>query len=205
MSQTLCRNIIIHGSCKYQDKGCIFNHNVKRIPSQATTTLSVHSSAAEMAKKSFNVDSPSFQPSTGISTVTAKGPTLSPKVAGAAPFIPKSPPRQSETEDVAEQLQSEMDTLQFDSLPAPYQQEMPLSMYQSPNDMYFPQSTAYQQPLRYHLYASLPPDTSNYYPYQKSIHDFFISDAVREELQRKSASLHQTLPSSILFDLILME
>lgn len=30
-STTPCRNIVIHGYCKYMDKGCAFNHDSVRV------------------------------------------------------------------------------------------------------------------------------------------------------------------------------
>lgn len=62
----------------------------------------------------------------------------------------------------------------------------------------FYQSNSYQQPLQYHLYTSLGPFRENLMPYQRAAHDFFIPDALREDLQRKSAATLQTLPSRCL-------
>jgi PAB-dependent poly(A)-specific ribonuclease subunit 3 len=49
--------------------------------------------------------------------------------------------------------------------------------------------------LNYHLYAPLGPHRENLLAYQRTVHDFFISDGIREELQRKSEASHQILPS----------
>ena len=59
---------------------------------------------------------------------------------------------------------------------------------------YFSNST-FTQPPQYHLYTPLGPHRDNLLPYQRQVHDFFIADAVREDLQRKSAATLQTLPS----------
>ncbi|KAI9783367.1 MAG: PAB-dependent poly(A)-specific ribonuclease subunit 3 [Geoglossum umbratile] len=56
----------------------------------------------------------------------------------------------------------------------------------------------FTQPLQYHLYAPLGPHRENLLAYQRTAHDFFISDAVREELQRKSEASLQILPNSSL-------
>ncbi|KAJ3300231.1 PAB-dependent poly(A)-specific ribonuclease subunit 3 [Borealophlyctis nickersoniae] len=50
-----------------------------------------------------------------------------------------------------------------------------------------------QQPLQYHLYTSPLPHVSNLHPHQKTIHAFFMSDKLREELQRKSEAVQQVL------------
>ena len=57
------------------------------------------------------------------------------------------------------------------------------------------QNNAYAQPVQYHLYAPLGPHREALLPYQRAAHDFFIPDALREDLQRKSAATLQTLPS----------
>ena len=59
---------------------------------------------------------------------------------------------------------------------------------------YFP-TNQFTQPLQYHLYASFGPHKEDLPAYQRSAHDFFISDTLREELQRKSAATLQMLPS----------
>ncbi|ATZ53929.1 Bcpan3 [Botrytis cinerea B05.10] len=53
------------------------------------------------------------------------------------------------------------------------------------------------QPLNYHFYAPIGPHTDNLTPYQKSIHDLFLSDRLREELQRKSEAYHQAMPNAL--------
>ena len=57
------------------------------------------------------------------------------------------------------------------------------------------QNSAFAQPIQYHLYTSLGPHREALLPYQRAAHDFFIPDSLREELQRKSATTLQTLPS----------
>lgn len=66
--------------------------------------------------------------------------------------------------------------------------------YEAGNDMFF-QQTAFQ-PLQYHLYASLPPNKKNLAPNERSIHDFFLNDKLREDLQKKQQAALQTLPDS---------
>ncbi|KAI9791407.1 MAG: PAB-dependent poly(A)-specific ribonuclease subunit 3 [Peltula sp. TS41687] len=52
--------------------------------------------------------------------------------------------------------------------------------------------------VQYHLYAPLGPHRENLLPYQRTVHDFFISDGLREELQRKAEASLQILPNSTL-------
>ncbi|KAJ5682615.1 PAB-dependent poly(A)-specific ribonuclease subunit 3 [Penicillium macrosclerotiorum] len=80
---TLCRNVTIYGRCRYEDKGCAFNHD----------PLKVAANQAESNKKRFNVDSPSFTPSLlsgNGASAPKKSTTISPKAASAAPFQPRT-------------------------------------------------------------------------------------------------------------------
>ncbi|KXX77211.1 PAB-dependent poly(A)-specific ribonuclease subunit PAN3 [Madurella mycetomatis] len=76
---TLCRNILIYGHCRYEDQGCTFNHDQNKNPSPQADFAS---------KKAFNADSPSFTPSSQQSA-QAKKSTLSSQAASAAPFTPR--------------------------------------------------------------------------------------------------------------------
>ena len=62
------------------------------------------------------------------------------------------------------------------------------------------QPSSYTQPIQYHLYSSLGPHRENLLSYQRTAHDFFIPDGLREDLQRKSAATLQTLPSKCSLD-----
>ncbi|KAI9690124.1 MAG: PAB-dependent poly(A)-specific ribonuclease subunit 3 [Bathelium mastoideum] len=63
---------------------------------------------------------------------------------------------------------------------------------------YFQTANNFSQPLQYHLYAPLGPHRENLLAYQRTAHDFFLPDALREDLQRKSEATLQTLPNSTL-------
>ncbi|EMR11008.1 hypothetical protein PNEG_00609 [Pneumocystis murina B123] len=69
-------------------------------------------------------------------------------------------------------------------------------------EIYYNRTPLYQ-PLQYHLYASPAPYRTNLEPYQRTIHDFFMSDTLREDLQKKSEAIYQTLGDSNLPDQIL--
>lgn len=51
--------------------------------------------------------------------------------------------------------------------------------------------------VQYHLYAPIGPYSSNMMPYQRNIHDLFIPNDFREELQKRAAATLQILPSII--------
>ena len=63
------------------------------------------------------------------------------------------------------------------------------------NTSYY-QNSSFAQPIQYHLYTSLGPHREALLAYQRAAHDFFIPDGLREDLQRKSATTIQTLPST---------
>ena len=66
------------------------------------------------------------------------------------------------------------------------------------NASYYQSNSFAQQPLQYHLYSPLGPHRETLLPYQRTTNDFFISDTLREDLQRKSAATQQILPSPLM-------
>ncbi|KAH8811381.1 hypothetical protein F5884DRAFT_749766 [Xylogone sp. PMI_703] len=50
--------------------------------------------------------------------------------------------------------------------------------------------------LQYHLYAPLGPHREDLLAYQRMAHDFFMSEKLREDLQRKSEATLQVMPNS---------
>ena len=72
----------------------------------------------------------------------------------------------------------------------PYAQDTTTSMFQT--------TSSFAHPLNYHLYAPVGPHRDNLLPYQRTVHDFFIPDHLREDLQRKSEAVLQTFQNSTL-------
>lgn len=78
---------------------------------------------------------------------------------------------------------------------------------------YFASQTGFQQPVfsslcvcrvftetlqvQYHLYAPVGPHNQNTLGYQRNVHDLFLPNDFREELQKKAAATLQTLPSTL--------
>ncbi|ROT41658.1 PAB-dependent poly(A)-specific ribonuclease subunit PAN3 [Sodiomyces alkalinus F11] len=92
---TLCRNVLIYGHCRYENSGCAFNHDQNRNNSSQNSHSTQTSS--ENGTKKLNVDSPSFTP-TGLQSTTtnpstptssSKRPTFSTQAASAASFVPR--------------------------------------------------------------------------------------------------------------------
>ncbi|RKU40338.1 PAB-dependent poly(A)-specific ribonuclease subunit 3, variant 2 [Coniochaeta pulveracea] len=61
---------------------------------------------------------------------------------------------------------------------------------------YQPQFATPLAPPQYHLYAPIGPYREDLLPYQRVTHDFFISERLRDELQKKSHATLQTMPNS---------
>ncbi|KAJ9203108.1 hypothetical protein DTO166G4_5559 [Paecilomyces variotii] len=237
---TLCRNVTIYGRCRYEDKGCAFNHDPHKVNS-------AHHSDSNGSKKRLNVDSPSFTPSllaaNGTST-TKKTTTISPKAANAAPFLPKSVASRSNTSspsirqdaatpdwsvaEIQDFVPHGFDATQVASLQgngngvlasaAAYDPFVtatapltaagavgPVQANPYAHDAaalsgaaFFAGQSGFQQPLQYHLYAPIGPHNQNTLGYQRNVHDFFLPNDFREELQKKAAATLQTLPNSSL-------
>ncbi|KAL2863761.1 PAN-complex poly(A)-binding subunit PAN3 [Aspergillus lucknowensis] len=240
---TLCRNVTIYGRCRYEDKGCAFNHD----------PLLKSNSANQSDKKRFNVDSPSFTPSllpsngsspTSSSSSLKKASTISPKAANAAPFQPRTVssrsnastpgPRQetmapewsvAEVQEFVPQgfEPTHMSPLHgngntgvatanafdpFVTTPNPLAapagvgpvQANPFSHDTAATALggaaYFANQPGFQQPVQYHLYAPIGPHNQNTLAYQRNVHDLFLQNDFREELQKKAAATLQTLPNT---------
>ncbi|KAK4866474.1 hypothetical protein LT330_008406 [Penicillium expansum] len=259
---TLCRNVTIYGRCRYEDKGCAFNHD----PTKLNTNQSD-------SKKRFNVDSPSFTPSllsgNGVSA-PKKSTAISPKAASAAPFQPRTTSSRSNTSTPTTRSEAVQDwavadvqefvpqgfehvTPRYFTSHLPQADPPPIfsaALYRrranahnqtplqgngnggitptgafdpfvtTPTPMtpgavgpvstnpyshdptgamggaFFANQTGFQQPIQYHLYAPIGPHNQNTLGYQRNVHDLFIPNDLREELQKKSAATLQTLPNT---------
>ncbi|MCJ1348224.1 PAB-dependent poly(A)-specific ribonuclease subunit 3, partial [Peltigera leucophlebia] len=228
----LCRNVTIYGHCRYEDKGCAFNHEP------------VKSTAPESVKQRFNVDSPSFTPAALTSNghgASPKSTGLSPKAAIAAPFKPKgitpaptapafTPASKQynptaldwvapEVPDFIPQAYNtissvennhdlgsqsnlfEQFTTNTPSLPStshtPQPQVNPYTQDASSLGVaaFYPGSSNYSLPLQHHLYAALGPHR-DLQPNQRTARDFFISEDLRQLLQKKTEATLHTLPHS---------
>ncbi|KAI5246881.1 PAB-dependent poly(A)-specific ribonuclease subunit pan3 [Aureobasidium subglaciale] len=222
----LCRNITIYGSCRAQNNGCPYNHDLPSKSNQQT----------ESAKRFLNVDSPSFKPLSPVTNSVQPAKTLgiSPKAASAAIFTPKltaaapaTAAKQSSTEwsqrgiqefvpqnfvpQAAENGQSGNSLASFDPFTMqgnagqmsdtshapqinPYAQDASALAASS----MFSAAAAFAHPLSYHLYAPLGPHRENLMAYQRTTHDLFIPDHLREEMQRKSEASLQTFSNTAL-------
>ncbi|KAJ5961266.1 uncharacterized protein N7479_008416 [Penicillium vulpinum] len=227
---TLCRNVTIYGRCRYEDKGCAFNHDPSKLNANQSDS-----------KKRFNVDSPSFTPSllsgNGVSA-PKKSTAISPKAASAAPFQPRTTSSRSNTSTPTTRSEAVQDWAVADVqefVPQSFEHVAPLQgngnggitptgtfdpFVTTPTPMtpgavgpvsanpyshdptggmggaFFANQTGFQQPIQYHLYAPIGPHSQNTLGYQRNVHDLFIPNDLREELQKKAAATLQVLPNT---------
>lgn len=105
----LCKNILIYGYCKFENKGCAFSHHTKasqspsannnsassdglsKSPTSPNNTINGGNQASNDSRRKFNLNTPSFQPSSpSVSSITNKFATLSPKLKEIPVFVPSS-------------------------------------------------------------------------------------------------------------------
>ncbi|GAB1212403.1 PAB-dependent poly(A)-specific ribonuclease subunit 3 [Aspergillus terreus] len=239
---TLCRNVTIYGRCRYEDKGCVYNHDPNK----------TNSAYQSDSKRRLNVDSPSFTPSllssngsspTSSSATLKKTTTISPKAANAAPFQPRgissrsnasTPSARAESAapdwsvaEVQEFVPQGFETSHMASLQGngngPVPSTSPFDPFVTTSNplaaanavgpvqanpfspdtaaaalggaTFFTGQTGFQ-PVQYHLYAPIGPHSQNTLGYQRNVHDLFLPNDFREELQKKAAATLQTLPNT---------
>ncbi|KAI1203552.1 hypothetical protein F5X97DRAFT_283382 [Nemania serpens] len=215
---TLCRNVLIYGHCRYEDQGCAFNHDQNK---------NSNNSVDNQPKKSLNVDSPSFTPaqlggkksafSTSAVPFTPRGSstTASPALqqdAGTTLFKPTQFPDFSQNNydlNSTDAVNGSSDnSLGFDPFMSNVSQGLPSTPYNPYAEEHNPlagagasyyggQNTysASSQPLQYHLYYPFTPIRDSLQSYQRAAYDFFLPESIREDLQRKSEAARQVLAS----------
>ncbi|KAL2257310.1 hypothetical protein VTK26DRAFT_344 [Humicola hyalothermophila] len=223
---TLCRNILIYGHCRYEDQGCTFNHDQNKNSSSQPDFTS---------KKTFNVDSPSFTPS-GQQATTSKKSTLSSQAASAAPFTPRgigTPSLQPSTETsvfnpaaIREFTPQNYDVgnanangvtpenglyndpfTTLNSLGPTLPTAGQFNMYASDHNAlagsgapFYAQHGAFPtgplQPPNYHLYQPFDSYRQELQPWQRATYDFFMPARIREDLQKKMFATLQVMPNS---------
>lgn len=65
-------------------------------------------------------------------------------------------------------------------------------------DQFYQNPNAFQSSPAYHLYWPVGPQPTGLLAYQRTAHDFFIPDSIREDLQKKSEIARQVLPNTSL-------
>ncbi|KAI0696153.1 hypothetical protein BC835DRAFT_1343276 [Cytidiella melzeri] len=187
-TQRQCRNILIYGSCKFQDKGCIYYH-----PPRDPSPPAPESPTPSAALPAQAVNAPVFVPKNSGSPVpaaaqpaalatTSSNDTEYPYDDGYDSHGYAESDAPMSMSYLAEQLQS---LNSFDH-PVDGQQQLDYDPAHPMDVFYAPQHAFTRQPLNYHLYTHPRPDSMQ--------SRYFISDTFREDLQRRSEAVHATPP-----------
>lgn len=173
--QRQCRNILIYGSCRYQDKGCIYYHP----PVEGSNNPPRPESPLPASLSAQAVNAPVFVPKAPFHVIASPSPT------SESPFIPSpSPstfyPNHDEYDDYGDSESLSHQTPQSLEHQLVNQFQVDYDDHASPMGNYYQsqQATFVRQPLDYHLYSHPTPDAFS------STH--FVSDAIREELHKRS-------------------
>lgn len=216
-----CKNVLIYGYCKYENKGCAFSHPLSLAAaskaSTVKTTLGASSGSEEEPKRRFNMNTPSFLPAVGA--LTNKFSALSPKLKEIPVFVPSGMDPEEDGPPAAVTPQAAPGDLAprkfnaatpsftpanpMDMLPAPTAKNPYLGQNGPAEDYMYHHSLGTQAyPLHHHLYAPAPPPrlAVPLDPHETNVHDMFIANDVRELLTKKNEATLQTMPHLLLPD-----
>lgn len=133
---TFCKNVLIYGYCKYENKGCAFSHTVKpnsSVPGSQGSNATTNSSGNANAdmKKKFNMNTPSFQPSS-VQNLSNKFSTLSPNLKEIPVFVPSGGISNPDTGSINEpETDSATPSKKFNASTPSF---TPSNPYMAPND-----------------------------------------------------------------------
>ncbi|KAL1637858.1 PAB-dependent poly(A)-specific ribonuclease subunit 3 [Neofusicoccum ribis] len=223
----LCRNVTIYGHCRHEHNGCVFQHdpskitgaqaeNVKKrfnVDSPSFTPLQPSTNGVTSSPRQTTISPKAanaaiFTPKSSVKAslaVHAKETTPEWHAHDFQEFVPQGYDVQGDSAVQAAAL-NPYDTFAASSAMggmSPANHPAQLNPYsQDPSAMggaaFFQNTAGFTQPIQYHLYAPMGPHSENLLAYQKTTHDFFIPDHLREDLQRKSEATRQILPNSSL-------
>ncbi|EUC41013.1 hypothetical protein COCMIDRAFT_107319 [Bipolaris oryzae ATCC 44560] len=216
---TLCRNVTIYGHCRYENT-CPYIHDNLKLNQNENTKKRFNVDSPSFTPLQANTN--------GSVTPSPRSAAISPKAANAAVFTPKSqrstvttprvhakePAIDWHSQDFQEFVPQSFDGQQMvdpnlgydpfstptsiSTLGGPSHQAAAINPYaQDASATYFQNANAFQNPA-YHLYWPVGPQPTGLLAYQRTAHDFFIPDALREELQKKAEVARQIAPNSTL-------
>jgi PAB-dependent poly(A)-specific ribonuclease subunit 3 len=169
--QRQCRNILIYGSCRYQDKGCIYYHP----PAEGSSNPSRSESPLPASLSAQAVNAPVFVPKAPFYAIAAPSPT-SVSSFTSSPSPSTFYPNHDEYDDYGDSVPNQ--TLEH-QLVNQYQQ-VDYDDHASPMGNFYQsqQANFIRQPLDYHLYSHPTPNAF--------LSTHFVSDVIREELHKRS-------------------
>lgn len=175
--QRQCRNVLIYGFCKFEDKGCVYYHPTPEIPQQPTL-------AAPLV------------PVSSISAQAVNAPVFIPK-SSAISSTPSPSPSPPEYQTIQEQYhdydsgngQVEEASIQADSSFDDYSVQQDMSFYGAPSHFFM------REPLNYHLYTpTIPPSFVS-----SPTGSYFVpsTNELRHILQARSEDIHGAPPVNL--------
>ncbi|KAF2849111.1 PAB-dependent poly(A)-specific ribonuclease subunit PAN3 [Plenodomus tracheiphilus IPT5] len=216
---TFCRNVTIYGHCRYENT-CPYIHDQNKLSQSenAKKRFNVDSPSFTPLQTATN----------GSVTPSSRSAAISPKAANAAVFTPKSqrsavstphmhtkePAIEWHAQDFQEFVPQSFEGQMGDPTAGydPFNTSNNLSNITSANHQtgpinpyaqdasaatYYQNANAFQTPA-YHLYWPVGPQPTGLLAYQRTAHDFFIPDHVREDLQKRAEVARQTIPNTTL-------
>lgn len=223
--ETLCRNVLIYGHCRYEEQGCSFSHDPNRNNANSTS----NNGGPDGSKKALNVESPSFTPASilppalkkaTIPTQAASAPAFTPRAMSGTPvtapaevdaavFNPAAIREFTPGLDVSSQPPNGSNQDPFDAFAmAAVGQNLPQAPFNpyaedhnamAGSSSFFPPQGAFNtplQPLQHHLYAPWGPRREDLMPYHRMAHEFFMPEKLRQEMQKKAEATLQVIPNS---------
>ncbi|ODV59133.1 PAN-complex poly(A)-binding subunit PAN3 ASCRUDRAFT_82155 [Ascoidea rubescens DSM 1968] len=182
-----CKNINIHGYCKYENKGCAFKHdfNMKDNQTPPSSASKLLNAISIKTSKKFNMGSQSFKPLKKKFAVSAS------KLDNIPVFVPSTifKPSSSSASTLSRYIP-------IVGLYAPVTTSATSATAVSAVSAVRPE-LFFSQPIQYHCYAPAPPPHFEMpiEPYQRNPQSFFLDNNLRESLQKKNEATNQVLPN----------
>ncbi|KAG5646197.1 hypothetical protein DXG03_004251 [Asterophora parasitica] len=201
-----CRNVLIHGFCKFQDKGCVYSHPSAEPQSPVPQSPSLQESRSTTLKPQA-VNAPIFVPKAFAATATPPPPSAehhtppdtTPSATPPADYQGFEALSQGtynpyaytgEEGDVTAQM-AQLDTnfyddSQYAGYPEYGANALESAYYTTAPPVYL------RQPLDYHLYTPTP--SASFVASAADAHFVLASSALREALQKRSETIRQIPP-----------
>ncbi|KAF2816107.1 PAB-dependent poly(A)-specific ribonuclease subunit PAN3 [Mytilinidion resinicola] len=219
-----CRNVTIYGHCRFKDT-CPYVHDASKLsnasaqnenikkrfnadspaftPLQPTTngatTPAARSAAISPKAAGAAIFTPKAQRSNNSTPLHVKEPTVEWLPQEFPEFVPQNFEAQ-----LADAATSQIyDPFNTSSIAGSTHSGATLNPYAQDASAltgaaFYQNSNTFQTSPAHHLYWPIGPQPSNLLAYQRTAHDFFIPENLREELHRKSEIARQVLPNSSL-------
>ncbi|CEP17331.1 hypothetical protein [Parasitella parasitica] len=164
-----CRNVIIHGFCKFEDKGCDFNHEIEKdivLPQQQNQAQSPEN-PRNTSVSADSIHAPVFVPKTTSIQDTHHTDNTQQRMPVSSPPL-QSPQRYSFVSN------------------GQYMYPQPTQIL--PQDPCYYMNNQFPQPAQpqYHQYVPALPHVANLSNHQRLVQSFYIPDNLREQLLKRN-------------------